>query len=155
MSSDEIEAALDRVDTQEFLQRTFLCSGHGTVREILLDTAELKLLIRRAPEAVPPILRRLERAGGVGDEQTRIAYFLVVQESGDRRALPAVLRYLESLPDRERTWVESPWHPFNYAVDAARTLAGLDPAPGSIEDLFVHRRQIAAQARAALAHPPH
>jgi hypothetical protein len=148
----EINKTLDRVDTPSFFGPTAIAGGPETVRSVLLETPELTFLIRHRAEAVPAIRRRLERAGGVKHEETHIAYFLVLEKAREKRALPDLLRYIESLPDRDRERVESPWHPFRYAVEAVIALTAIKLHIDSTEALFAQRHALVAKARAALEH---
>jgi len=148
----EINKTLDRVDTPPFFGPTAIAGGHETVRDVLLETPELKFLIRYQAEAVPAILYRLERAGGVRREETCIAYFLVLEKSREKRAIPDLLRYIDSLSEKDRERVESPWHPFRYAVEALASLTALPLPNNSAQALFDKRHALVAKARAAWEH---
>jgi len=143
--ANAIETTLDRVVTDEFFTPTLIASGHNVVRKVLLNTAELNYLIQHARDSVPRILRRLQKVDGVKKDQTRIAYFLVLEAAHDRQALQELARYLESLPDAQAGRVGLPWHPFLYATDAAATIAALAQMPPSTAERFRRRREIAAQ----------
>jgi len=87
--------------------------------------------------------------------QELLAYFVVLEQAGDARAVPVLLEYVEQLPDSEYRGIGSPWHPFLYAMLALDKLCDLGlRQPGSYlprsTDLFLRRHEIAAQVREKL-----
>ncbi|MBU0638795.1 MAG: hypothetical protein KKB50_08020 [Planctomycetes bacterium] len=149
---DNIDAALDRIDTAEFFLPTAICSGYDHVRRILESSAEVKLLTDSSAEAAPRIVRRIEDGRLQRPSETLCALFLVLELSGDQRGLPVVRDYLAALPDSEAERIGWPWHPFNYGLEAVYALAGLGqvtPTTESFRELFARRREIVARARAA------
>jgi hypothetical protein len=144
-----VRAALDRIDTDEFFLPTAIAGGPETVRDVLLRTSEVRMLIRDAHHAMPEILARM-KPGGVKHDQSRIALLLVIQAAHDHRADAAVLDYLDRLPDASEDVYASPWHPFHYAIVALGALVGKSIAAGSTSQTFRQRHTIVAKARATL-----
>lgn len=146
----EIDRLLDQVDTEEFFAPTWIASGHGTVRSVILAQPAAEGLIRHGERAVHRMLDRLKAPDRLRRTETKAAVFVMLGRMGSRDAVPQILSYLEGLPNEDVSGSLSPWHPFGHALDALRSLLpGLDVS----EDLttaFATRHEIVARARAVL-----
>jgi len=153
----EVLERLDRLGTKEFWLPTAIASGYNTVWDVLLDSEEVRWLSAHTEDVVPEILQRI-RTQNIHNH-TLIAYFAVLAESGDVRAIPALVEYVESLPETERrrnvSWQS---HPFIYAMLALDKLAGLALwKPGelpSATELFDQRAEILRAIRLRLKNRP-
>ena len=145
----DIDRALDKIDTIAFqMGPVGLASGQDMVRQGFLKKPEVQYLIAHASEAIPIMLKRLDRRNGIRFEVTPTVYFIVFEKSRDSRVLPALARFLDALPDSDAGYLGSPALPLLFADDVIRTLApNTLPATTDVRVLFRQRHQIAAQLR--------
>jgi len=160
----EMLQRLDRLGTREFWSCTLIASTWNVVHSVLSSTEEVRWLAAHADQSVPEVLERM-RTRYMSDPEL-IACFVVLEQAGDPRAVPAIVRYVESLPAVEKSYAymvarltgdsayrspEHMWHPFIYAMRALDRLSALGLfEPGSSPnawELFLRRREIASAAR--------
>lgn len=147
-----INSALEQTDTPEFSHGpVFPASGYDTVELGFLEKPEVRYLLAHPSEAVPAMLKRLDSRNGVRCYATPIPYFIVFKHCRDRRALPALARFLDALPNSAGGSAGVPGSPFPYAIDAIKTLApGALPSTSNINEMFRARHQTAKKVRAAI-----
>ncbi|MAG35675.1 MAG: hypothetical protein CL878_05445 [Dehalococcoidia bacterium] len=144
----EVVALIDHIDQEEALHPTFIASGYGTVRGVLLENSHLKALVDRGDAAVPHIVERLTSPDGLSHPPTRLILFIALGEIGSPDGIPAILSWIESLPDLDDDEILSPWFPFQHACDALRKLVPDTKLQEDPLDVFFYRKKLVEEVRA-------
>jgi hypothetical protein len=90
-------------------------------------------------------LARLEHLPALESDLPRIGFFVALGLLRQKKAVPALVRYLLSLPDDEVSEIRRINHPFRYALRALERITGnnFGLGPGEdLEGLFKTRKEI-------------
>ena len=147
---------LEALDSEEFWMPTYIESGWNTVHDVLVESEQIRWLAAHPDVSVPEIIERIHTR--LIHPKVLVAYFVVLEQAGDRRAVNVLSEYVENIEDGAANSVESSWHPFIYAVKALDRLTSLGlfdgrSLPGA-SDFFYRRKEIAKQARDKLSRRP-
>jgi hypothetical protein len=147
----EIDRALDTINTEDLTLYLALGSGEAYERNALLGRPEVKLLIAHSQDAIPAMLSRLNRPGGLPNRgQTLTIYFVVFGQCNDPRVLPAIANYFDYTPVENVS--KALWYdpPFLHAIYALHALLPSETLLSSrVDILHDDRKRFADEARAA------
>lgn len=132
---DPIAAAVEKLEREETYRDVGIASIPDTVESVILSKSLIEDL-RTDPEASSNLLlARLDQLPALESDLPRIGFFVALGRLGQKKAVPALVRYLLNLPDDEASEIRRINHPFRYALRSLERITGNNFGLGPGEDL--------------------
>jgi len=119
----KVLAALDSIESEDFLADTYFASDHGVVEDMLAGKETIRTIAAHPSIACPLLEERIGQRDLLAPPL--VGYFFALGEAGCRDAIPLLAGYLTTLSDSLESETNDllwPWHPGLHAVTALHKL---------------------------------
>jgi len=118
MEHKDIADTLNTIEQESFLAATLIASGHETVANILIESAEIKALIDNKAVSLPAVRDRYQGQEAKLADHARLVYFVFFGLAHDALMIDEIKTYLLRNHDLPDSTLLSPWHPYLHGMNA-------------------------------------